>query len=97
MGDSLKLFGSGLSQHARLITLASAQDSGRESVNELFCFYIDALSVSTDLELPLFIGDELTVTLLQPDGSRRATACGSSRRCRCWRCAATDCARAHNA
>jgi type VI secretion system secreted protein VgrG len=84
MGDSFKLFGSGLSQHARLITLSSAQDSslpeslvverfiGRESVNELFCFYIDALSVSTDLELPLFIGEELTLTLLQPDGSRRA-------------------------
>jgi type VI secretion system secreted protein VgrG len=71
-------------QHARLIALSSAQDSGlpealaaerfsgREGVNELFCFDIDALSVSTDLELSLFIGEELTISLLQPDGSRRA-------------------------
>jgi type VI secretion system secreted protein VgrG len=84
MMDSLNLFGEGLSQHARLITLASAQDSGlpeslvverfsgREGVNELFCFDIDALSVSADLELSLFIGEELTISLLQPDGSRRA-------------------------
>ena len=73
-----------LSQHARLITLASAQDSGlpeslvaeqfvgHEAVNELFCFDIDALSTSTDLDLSAFIGEELTLALLQPDGSRRA-------------------------
>ena len=78
------LFGTGLSQHARLITLASAQDrglpeslmveqfTGREAVNELFTFDVDALSVSTDLELSVFIGEELTITLLQPNGSRRA-------------------------
>ena len=78
------LFGTGLSQHSRLVTLASAQDralpeslmaemfSGREAVNELFAFDVDALSVSTDLELDLFIGEELTIALLQPDGSRRA-------------------------
>jgi type VI secretion system secreted protein VgrG len=78
------LFGEGLSQHARLITLASAQDGGLpeslvverftgfEAVNELFRFEIDALSVSTDLDLPAFIGEELTMSLLQPDGSRRA-------------------------
>lgn len=76
--------GTGLSQHARLITLTSAQDgelpetlvaeqfSGREAVNELFCFDVDALSTSTDLDLSIFIGEELTVSLLQPDGSRRA-------------------------
>jgi type VI secretion system secreted protein VgrG len=81
---SLGLFGTGLSQHARLITLASAQDrglpeslaaeqfTGHEAVNELFCFDVDALSTSTDLDLSLFIGDELTIGLLQPDGSRRA-------------------------
>ncbi len=81
---SLGLFGTGLSQHARLITLASAQDrglpdslmveqfTGREAVNELFVFDVDALSVSTDLDLSLFIGEELTIALLQPDGSRRA-------------------------
>ncbi len=78
------LFGTGLSQHSRLVTLASAQDralpeslmaekfSGREAVNELFAFDVDALSVSTDLDLELFIGEELTIALLQPDGSRRA-------------------------
>ena len=77
-------FGTGLSQHARLITLASAQDrdlpeslmpeqfTGHEAVNELFVFDVDALSVSTDLDLALFIGEELTIGLLQPDGSRRA-------------------------
>lgn len=76
-------FGTGLSQHARLITLASAQDSalpeslmaeqftGREAVNELFAFDVDALSVSTDLDLSMFIGEELTITLLQPDSSKR--------------------------
>ncbi|MES2118104.1 MAG: type VI secretion system tip protein TssI/VgrG, partial [Pseudomonadota bacterium] len=76
--------GSGLSQHARLLTLASAQDadlpetlaaehfSGREGINELYCFTVDALSVSTDLALTILLGEELTVTLLQADGSRRA-------------------------
>jgi type VI secretion system secreted protein VgrG len=81
---TLGLFGTGLSQHARLITLTSSQDSdlpeslaaeqfsGREAVNELFCFDVDALSTSTDLDLDEFIGEELSVGLLQPDGSRRA-------------------------
>jgi type VI secretion system secreted protein VgrG len=78
------LFGVKLSQHARLITIATSQDSalpqalvaerftGREAVNELFGFEVDALSTSTDLDLASFIGEELTITLLQPDGSRRA-------------------------
>jgi len=78
------LFGTGLSQHARLLTLASSQQSGlpqslvaesfagREAVNALFCFEVDALSTSTDLALSSFIGAELTVGLLQPDGGRRA-------------------------
>ena len=82
--SALGLFGTGLSQHARLITLASAQDSslpeslmaerfaGREGVNELYAFEVDALSTSTDLDLNQFIGEELTITLLQADGSRRA-------------------------
>jgi type VI secretion system secreted protein VgrG len=82
--DFASLFGDGLSQHARLITLASAQESGLpqslvvehfagcEAVNELFCFDVDALSVSTDLDLSVFMGGELTIGLLQPDGRRRA-------------------------
>lgn len=81
---SLGMFGTGLSQHARLVTLSSAhqsglpeslvveQFSGREAVNELFSFDVDALSTSTDLDLALFIGEELTVRLLQPEGSKRA-------------------------
>lgn len=84
LGLALGQFGTGLSQHARLITLASAQDGslpeapaveafrGREAVNELFAFEVDALSTSADLDLAGFIGEELTVGLLQPDGSRRA-------------------------
>lgn len=83
LGLALGPFGTGLSQHARLITLASAQDSGlpeslvaeqftgREAVNELFAFDVDALSTSSDLDLALFIGEELTIGLLQPDGGRR--------------------------
>lgn len=81
---TLGLPGAGMSQHARLVTLASAQERGlpgslvaerlvgREAVNELFAFDVDALSISTDLDLSLFVGAELTVGLLQPDGSRRA-------------------------
>ncbi len=76
--SALGLFGTGLSQHSRLVALASAEDralpeslmaekfSGREAVNELFAFDVDALSVSTDLDVDLFIGEELTVALLQP-------------------------------
>jgi type VI secretion system secreted protein VgrG len=82
--SALGFFGTGLSQNARLITLATAQDStlpeslmaerftGREAVNELFCFDADALSVSTDLELDQFLGEEITIKLLLADGSRRA-------------------------
>ena len=78
------LFGTGLAQHGRRLTLSSAQESGlpeslmaerfvgREGVNELFCFDIDALSTSTSLDLGHFIGEELTIRLLQPDGSRRS-------------------------
>jgi len=78
------LFGTGLSQHGRLLTLSSAQESGlpeslmaerffgREGVNELFRFEVDALSTSSSLELGQFIGEELTIRLLQPDGSRRS-------------------------
>lgn len=82
--SALGMFGTGLSQHARLLTLASAQERAlpeslmaehfraREGVNELYAFEVHALSTSTDLELDQFIGEELTLTLLQPDGSQRA-------------------------
>lgn len=82
--EALGRFGTGLSQHARLITLAGSHDGtlpqaplaervrGREAVNDVYRFDVDALSTSADLDLAAFIGEELTVTLLQPDGSRRA-------------------------
>jgi type VI secretion system secreted protein VgrG len=81
--SSLGLFGTGIGQHARLLTLASSQHAGlpdtlavesiagREAVNELFRFDVDALSTSASLDLSTFIGTELTLGLLQPDGSRR--------------------------
>lgn len=67
---ALGQFGTGLSQHARLITLASAQQralpeslmaehlSAREGVNELYAFEVHTLSTSTDLELDQFIGED---------------------------------------
>ena len=73
-----------LGQHARLITIETAQGSdlpdslvvegftGREAINELFAFNIDALSLSTSVDLTQFIGKEITLRLLQADGSRRA-------------------------
>ncbi|MCS0616227.1 type VI secretion system tip protein VgrG [Massilia kyonggiensis] len=84
LNEALGRFGTGLFQHARLITLASAHDvalpqaplaervRGREAVNDLYRFDVDALSTSTDLDLDGFLGEELTITLLQPDDSRRA-------------------------
>lgn len=83
-GAAPNLFGTGLSQHARLITLATAQESGlpeslmaeqftgREAVNELFRFEVDALSTAASLDLASFLGEEITLKLLQPDGSWRA-------------------------
>ncbi len=82
--EALRRFGTGLSQHARLITLATAQAAGlpeslmverfngREAVNALFTFTVDGLSVSADLDLDALLGEEMTITLLQPDASRRA-------------------------
>lgn len=89
---TLGVFGTGLSQHARLITLATAQESnlpeslmaermtGREAVNELFRFEVDALSTAAGLDLASFLGEEITLKLLQPDGSWRA-----------WHGLCTDC------
>jgi type VI secretion system secreted protein VgrG len=73
-----------LSQHARLVTLTCAtqqavadalvaeQFTGREGVNELFAFELDALSTSADLDIDVLVGVALRIGLLQPDGSRRA-------------------------
>ncbi|MEG1115766.1 MAG: phage late control D family protein, partial [Janthinobacterium sp.] len=90
---ALDVFGTGLSQRARLITLATAQASGlpeslmaeqmtgREAINELFSFEVDALSTAASLDLASFLGEEITLKLLQPDGSWRA-----------WHGLCTDCA-----
>ena len=79
-----ELFGTGLSQNARLVTISAAQQSdlpdslvveqfrGEEAINDNFAFDIDALSVSTDLDLKQFIGAEITLRLLQADGSHRS-------------------------
>ncbi len=78
------IFGNGLSQNARLVTIETAQDAslpdamvverfvGHEEVNKLFSFEIDTLSVSTSVSLNEFIGEEITLRLLQADGSRRS-------------------------
>ena len=83
--DYSSLFGdSWVSQNARLITLETAQGSdlpdslvaesvsGFEAVNALFRFDIEALSLSTEVDLKQFIGEEITLHLLQADGSYRA-------------------------
>ncbi|MEO5660069.1 MAG: type VI secretion system Vgr family protein, partial [Polaromonas sp.] len=82
--DLLALFGTGLSQHARLIELETAQGSalpdslvverfhGLEAVNALFRFEVDCLSVSTSLDLTQFIGEQLTLRVLLPTGGHRA-------------------------
>ena len=81
--SALGRFGTGLSQHARFITLTSAHDvplpdtplaerfRAREAVNELYRFDVNALSTSMDLDLAGFIGEESTTTLVQSDGTRR--------------------------
>ena len=58
LSEALGRFGTGLFQHARLVTLASAHDvalpqaplaervRGREAVNDLYRFDVDALSTS---------------------------------------------------
>lgn len=84
LSDLTAVFGNGLSQHARLITIQASEASGlhaalsverftgTEAVNGLFCFDVDALSLSTDLPLESLLGEELTLRLLQADGSQRA-------------------------
>ncbi len=70
-----------LSQHARLLEIKTAlpeaallveRFSGREAVNELFRFEIDCVSTSAALDLQALTGEEITLRLLQADGSRRA-------------------------
>lgn len=70
-----------LSQHARLLELKTAlpdavliveRFSGREAVSETFRFEIDCISTNAHLDLNALIGEEITLRLLQADGSRRS-------------------------
>lgn len=68
------------SQHARLLEITTAlpeaallveRFSGREAVNELFRFEIDCISTSAALDPQALTGEEITLRLLQADGSKR--------------------------
>lgn len=68
-------------QHARLIELKTAlpdaallveRFSGREAVSESFRFEIDCISTNAHFDLNTLLGEEVTLRLLQADGSRRA-------------------------
>ncbi len=74
-------FAAFLSQHARLLEITTAlpdaalvveRFSGREAVNALFRFEIDCISTSAGLDLLALTGEEITLRLLQADGSKRA-------------------------
>jgi len=69
-----------LSQHARLIEIHTALPEaallverlhGREAVNEPFRFEVDCVSTSAHFELKTLVGEELSLRLLQSDGSLR--------------------------
>lgn len=84
LAELITLLGSGLSQHARLLTLTQAYPeqhpdnfvvervTGSESINALFRFEVDVLSVSTQLALDPLLGEPYTLRLLQADGHYRA-------------------------
>lgn len=70
-----------LSQHARLLEIKTAlpeaalfveRFSGREAVSESFRFEIDCISTDVRFDLADLNATELTLRLLQADGSRRA-------------------------
>ncbi|PKO85847.1 MAG: type VI secretion system tip protein VgrG [Betaproteobacteria bacterium HGW-Betaproteobacteria-12] len=75
------LFDAFLSQHARLLEIKTAlpdaaltveRFSGREAVSETFRFAIDCLSSHAYFDLKALIGEEITLRLLQADGSKRS-------------------------
>ena len=70
-----------ISQHARLLEIKTAlpdaaltveRFSGREAVSEGFRFVIDCLSTDAYFDLKALIGEEVTLRLLQADGSKRS-------------------------
>jgi type VI secretion system secreted protein VgrG len=84
LAELIARLGSGLSQHARLLTLTQAYADqrpdnfvveriiGSEGINTPYHFEVDVLSVSTDLALDPLLGEPYTLRLLQADGSYRA-------------------------
>jgi len=69
------------SQHARLLEIKTAQPgaglmverfSGREAVSETFRFEIDCISTNAHVDLGSLLGEEVTLRLLQADGSKRS-------------------------
>ncbi|WP_172196940.1 type VI secretion system Vgr family protein [Niveibacterium sp. COAC-50] len=76
----LDAFYRALSQHARLLelktplaadTLLPERFAGREALSETFCFDLDCLSPSAHLDLKPLIGECVTLSLRQADGSLR--------------------------
>lgn len=73
-----------LTQHARLISIETAQGShlpdsfvvdsftGYEAINTMFVFDIQALSPSTTVDVATLIGEEVTLRLLLADSTHRA-------------------------
>ena len=80
MSSLRTLFTPHLSQHSRLIRIETAlpeaalvveRFSAREAINELFRFEVDCLSGNAHFELKPLLGEEVTLRLLQADGSLR--------------------------
>ncbi|WP_230969534.1 type VI secretion system Vgr family protein [Nitrogeniibacter aestuarii] len=80
MSSLRALFTAHLSQHARLINIETPlpeaalvveRFTGREAVSELFRFEVDCLSGNAHFELKQLLGEEVTLRLLQADGSLR--------------------------
>jgi len=68
-------------QHARLIELKTAlpdaallveRFTGREAISESFRFEIDCVSTNAYFDLKPLLGEEVTLRLLQADGSKRS-------------------------
>ena len=80
MSSLRQLFTAHISQHARLLHIETALPesalvverlSGREAISELFRFEVDCLSGNAHFELKQLLGEEITLRLLQADGSLR--------------------------
>jgi type VI secretion system secreted protein VgrG len=80
MSSLRQLFSPHLFQHARLLRIDTAlpdaalvveRFSGREAVNALFRFEVDCLAGNAHFELKALLGEEVTLRLLQADGSLR--------------------------